>query len=420
MILIVNTSERTGGAAVASNRLMKALNRNGIEAKMLVAHKNTGDERVIEIPGKWRKKYNFLYERLFIFIRNRFSKKRLFEIDAACTGSDITKLDCFKQADVIHLHWINQGMLSMRNLRKILSSGKPVVWTMHDMWPFTGICHYAGDCRQYSMQCHHCPLLNKGLAKDLSFQIFNRKKRLFDNSRITFVGCSRWMENMAKKSALVQTQSFTNIPNAIDTEVFKPMDKSTIRKKYNLPQDMKLLLFGAMNINDKRKGIDYLIASCQLLATLHPDLMKKIGIVVFGSNTTQYSSLFPFPCFPLHYINKESELAEIYNAVDLFVTPSLQDNLPNTIMESLACGTPCVGFNIGGIPEMIDHLSNGYVAKYQSSEDLADGILHILTHPNADELRNNARKKVLECYSESVVAERYGEVYRQAAARMLA
>ena len=412
MVLLVNTSERTGGAAVAANRLLKALNKNGVEARMLVLHKTSNDPCVSTIGKPWQKKWKFYRERILIWFNNLFSRKNLFTVSTADSGFDITKHPDFINADIVHLHWINQGLLSLKSIKKILSSGKPVVWTLHDMWPFTGICHYAGECEHYASQCHHCPLLSHGAVKDLSFRSFNKKRKLFANSKVTFVGCSHWMENIARKGLLTQGQRSTNIPNAIDTEVFKPMDKSAVRKKYNLPQDKKLLLFGAMNINDKRKGIDYLMAACEHLSAACPDLGKKIGIVVFGSNTAQYTSLFPFPCFPLPYITKESELAEIYSAVDMFVTPSLQDNLPNTIMESLACGTPCVGFHIGGIPEMIDHRSNGYVAKYQSAEDLAAGICFVLSHPNYTSLCANARKKVLEHYSENVVAKRYGEVYR--------
>ena len=136
-VLIVSTSERVGGAAVAANRLMKALNKNGVKARMLVNNKITADPEVLEVPGKWRKKYNFIFERFLIFLLNAFSRKRLFDIDPSFTGSDITRLDCFKEADVIHLHWINQGMLSLRDLRKVLRSGKPVVWTMHDQWAST-------------------------------------------------------------------------------------------------------------------------------------------------------------------------------------------------------------------------------------------------------------------------------------------
>lgn len=421
MILIVNTSERTGGAAVASNRLMKALNRNGIEAKMLVAHKNTGDERVIEIPGKWRKKYNFLYERLFIFIRNRFSKKRLFEIDAACTGSDITKLDCFKQADVIHLHWINQGMLSMRNLRKILSSGKPVVWTMHDQWCSTGICHSTGDCLKFQTHCYECPVLKTSGKKDMAWKTFRKKKRLFQAHRITFVTCSQWLKNTASTSALFEGQNIVSIPNPIDTEVFAPLDKTRCRQELNLPIDKRLILVGAVNVTDYRKGINYMVDALNRLLE-DSAFTHTTEIVCMGNGASSLQSLLHCKVHSLNYVKDEALMSRIYSAVDFFFTPSLFENLPNMIMEAMACGTPCLGFNVGGIPEMIGHGENGYVAEYKSTEDLVRGLRTLLglSADTYNQYSEKCRKKVLECYSEKVVAERYGEVYRQVAAGMLA
>ncbi|MCM1170087.1 MAG: glycosyltransferase family 4 protein, partial [Bacteroides sp.] len=397
-------------AAVAANRLTKALNKNGIEAEMLVLNTQDNHAKINHIGSDFRKRIKFLSERFRIYAGNRFHRENLFTVSLADTGFDITRHPAFQKADVIHLHWINQGFLSLKTLRKVLKSGKPVVWTLHDMWPFTGICHYAGNCGRYTAQCHHCPLLHKGGSKDLSFRAFNKKKKLFADSKITFVGCSHWMETMAQKSGLIQGQRFTNIPNAIDTEVFKPMNKSKVREKLNLPKDRKLLLFGAMNINDRRKGIDYLIEACRQMDAANPKLKEEIGIVFLGANSSQFASLFPFACYPMNFVSKEDALAEIYTAVDLFVTPSLQDNLPNTIMEAMACGTPCVGFNVGGIPEMIDHLSNGYVAQYKSAEDLAKGLLYVLNHPDGT-LGQNARNKVMSHYAESVVAKRYGAVY---------
>ena len=152
-ILIVNTSERAGGAAVAANRLMKALNNYGVKAKMLVRDKDTDALTVSALPPSPRLRWNFLWERLYIFFKTHFSRKHLFEIDIANTGSDITRLREFQEADIIHLHWINQGMLSLSGIQKILRSGKPVVWTMHDIWPATAICHLTLDCRSFTSKC---------------------------------------------------------------------------------------------------------------------------------------------------------------------------------------------------------------------------------------------------------------------------
>ena len=216
-VLIINTSERIGGAAIAANRLMEALKNNGIKAKMLVRDKQTDQISVVELKKSWWRIWQFIWERIVIWKANRFKKHNLFAVDIANTGTNISQLPEFTQADVIHLHWINQGMLSLTDIRRIIQSGKPIVWTMHDMWSFTGICHYAGDCTKYTNHCHDCPLLYKGGKKDLSYQVFEKKKKLFEGAKITFVACSRWLESLAKKSELIKDQTITNIPNAINT-----------------------------------------------------------------------------------------------------------------------------------------------------------------------------------------------------------
>ena len=412
-VLIINTSERMGGAAIAANRLMDALRNNGIKAKILVRDKQTDQISVIGLKKSWWKVWQFIWERIVIWKANKFKKHNLFAVDIANTGTDITSLPEFQQADVIHLHWINQGMLSLTDIRRIIDSGKPIVWTMHDMWTFTGICHYAGDCEKYISQCHSCPILYIGSSKDLSHQTFLKKEKMYQGAKITFVACSQWLERMAKNGSLIKDQLITNIPNAINTNLFKPRNKSNVREKLQLPLDKKLLLFGSVKISDKRKGIDYLIESCQLLSNKYPEFCKALGIVVFGKEAEQYASLFPFPIYSMNYVSNEKELVDIYNAVDLYVTPSLQDNLPNTIMEAMACGVPCVGFNVGGIPEMIDHLHNGYVADYKSAEDFANGIHWVLTEGDYETLSEEASRKVTTCYSEGTIAKKYIEVYNK-------
>ena len=409
-VLIINTSERMGGAAIAAGRLMDALRNNGIQAKMLVRDKQTDRVTVIGLKKSLWKIWQFIWERIVIWKANHFKKHNLFEVDIANTGTNVISLPELSQADVIHLHWINQGMLSLKDIRRIIESGKPIVWTMHDMWPFTGICHYAGDCDKYTSHCENCPILYKGNKKDLSFHTFQQKKRMLEGSHIHFVSCSQWLGNMAKRSKLIGNHSIVSIPNAINTNLFKPRDKQAARHKLGLPMDKQLLLFGSMKTTDKRKGIDYLVNACELLAKSHPDFCKQLGVVILGKESNLYESLFPFPIYSMNYVNSEKELADIYNAVDLYVTPSLQDNLPNTIMEAMACGIPCVGFNVGGIPEMIDHLHNGYVADYKSAEDFANGIHWALSEGEYESLSQEAHRKVLTSYSESAVAKRYIEV----------
>ena len=190
-VLLINTSERMGGAAIAAGRLLEALKNHGIKAKMLVRDKESDQITVVPLRQSWRLVWKFVWERVVIWMANRFSRKNLFAVDIANTGTDITALPEFQQADIIHLHWVNQGMLSLHGLGKILASGKPVVWTMHDLWPCTGICHYTRGCDHYRTECHNCPFINDGKQEhDLSYHTFHKKRALYAHHRIHFVTCS--------------------------------------------------------------------------------------------------------------------------------------------------------------------------------------------------------------------------------------
>ena len=417
-VLLINTSERIGGAAVAASRLMEALNNHGVKAKLLVRDKQTERISVVALGHRRCMMWKFLWERIVIWRANRFKKNNLFAVDIANTGMDIASLPEFRQADVIHLHWVNQGMLSLKDIDKILASGKPVVWTMHDMWPCTGICHHARDCIRYREKCGDCPFIyGGGSRRDLSYRVFRKKQKLYEGRHIRFVTCSRWLEEQARQSALLHEQTVTCIPNPIDIRLFHPEDRKEARTRCCLPQTMKLMLFGSVKITDKRKGIDYLIESCRLLAENHPELKEELGVVVFGNCSQQLDNLLPFKVYPLDYVVDEHRLVDIYNAVDIFVTPSLEENLPNTVMEAMACGTPCVGFRVGGIPEMIDHLQNGYVAQYKSAEDFAAGIYRMLTFPDYPLLAEQAVRKAVTHYSENIVAKQYIDLYRKISGR---
>jgi glycosyltransferase involved in cell wall biosynthesis len=414
-VLIVNTSERTGGAAVAANRLMKALNNHGIKAKMLVRDKETDSLTVSALPRSPWLRWNFLWERLVIFVRCHFSRKHLFEIDLANTGSDITRLREFQEADIIHLHWINQGMLSLNSIRKILRSGKPVVWTMHDIWPATAICHVTLGCRHFTTRCYGCRLLGKGDGDDLSTTVWQRKRRMLNDENIFFVACSRWLESEAKASALLKGHKITSIPNPIDTHIYNRCHKKEARERLGLPQDRRLILFSSQRVTTPLKGMDYLIEACQLLGDLTKS-QTPYEVVILGGHAEEVVEQLPLKAHPLGYVNEEQRIVDVYNAADVFVLPSLSENLPNTIMEAMACGLPCVGFKVGGIPEEIDHKQNGYVANYRSAEDLARGIQWILNEADYESLSRNAIQKVVRNYSQQSVALRYAEVYQQAMA----
>jgi glycosyltransferase involved in cell wall biosynthesis len=332
-----------------------------------------------------------------------------------------------QQADVLHLHWVNFGFLSLRSLERLFALNKPIVWTLHDMWAFTGGCHYSGDCTHYQTHCHHCPFLRTASARDLSYRVFEEKLRIFaqiedaaiggienpamaGTPRIHFVTCSQWLSKCLKSSALLGNFPVTPIPNPIDATVYKPLNQADIRRKLGLPAEKKLLLFGAMNTQDTRKGFAYLAQALTQLAQNEDN--RDLELVIFGKANAEALAALPFRTHDYGSVSGDAALVDLYNACDALVLPSLEDNLPNTVMEALACGVPAVAFDTGGLPEMIDHARNGYLARYRSAEDLAAGIRFVLNEANRAELQQNARQSVLERFSEATVAARYQNVYR--------
>ena len=405
-VLFISTYDIQGGAAIAATRLMQAMHHAGCNVSMAVRTRQGNDIATFTAGCDRGNKIRFYWERGIIFLHNRLSKENLFDVSIANTGTSITKLPAFKEANIIHLHWINQGMLSIKEMGEILASNKKVVWTMHDMWPFTGICHHAGDCSAYTKGCGHCPYLKAPSRNDLSHTVFKRKQSAYRKGNITFTACSQWLRELAEKSPLTQGEKVVSIPNPIDTEIYCPMDQIEVRNKLNLPLDKKIVLFAAMKASDKRKGMDYLVEAVRLMDHHCDNLLFLIA----GNQGEEIEKQLPLPSKSMGYVSPQ-QMPMLYNAADLFVTPSLYENLPNTIMEAMACGIPCVGFQTGGIPEMITHGENGYVARYKDAADLAEGMLWALGEEVHPTLSTNGRRKVLEEYAEEKVIQQYRKIY---------
>ncbi|MBP5508627.1 MAG: glycosyltransferase, partial [Prevotella sp.] len=220
----------------------------------------------------------------------------------------------------------------------------------------------------------------------------------------------------AKQSALLTGQHITSIPNTIDTRLFRRTDKMKAREALGLPQDKRLILFVSQRVTNPNKGMDYLAEACRLLVEEHPEMKEQAALVILGGHAEDIQDKLSLPTFPLGYVSDEHRIVDVYNAADLFVLPSLSENLPNTIMEAMACGIPCVGFKVGGIPEEIDHQKTGYVAAYRDAADLMRGIHWILTEADYDELSRQAVRKVTTQYAQNIIALRYIEVYNHAMA----
>ena len=355
-VLLLSTFEKAGGAAIAASRLLQALRRQGVDASMMCRKNDFG-----------KQSWTSLLERIVIWAFNGFTKKNLWATDIALFGQDITHTKEYREADVIHLHWVNQGFISLSNIRRFIRDGKKVVWTMHDAWNTMGAYHLETQRQE--------TLLERWTRK--------RKAKLYSLNKIQFVTCSQWLKGEAERSPLTEQLTIKAIPNPIDTELFMPSENKTHARR---------VLFVAQNVNNPMKGMKYLD---EAIKQLKGD--DAVELIALGRDVP--------------YINNEKDMVSLYNSVDAFVLPSLSENLPNTIMEAMACGVPCVGFDVGGIPEMIDHKENGFLARYKNVDDLAEGIRYVLSPDNHERLSRQAREKVMQCYSEENVAKKYMEIY---------
>jgi glycosyltransferase involved in cell wall biosynthesis len=304
--------------------------------------------------------------------------------------------------DLINLHWVNEGFLRLETLAKL---PQPLVWTLHDMWPLTGGCHYSGDCRGYEQSCGACPQLGSQNQSDLSHQIWQRKRRAWNAANLTLVALCDWMAEAARASALFSNARIERIPNGIDTETFQPLEPEMARRLLRLPPDRPLILFGALNATqDRRKGFHLLQPALQALC----QRMGHAELVVFGAERPASPPDFGLPCHYLGSFQDDLSLALLYSAVDLFVLPSTEENLANTILEALACGTPCVAFGIGGMPDLIEHQQNGYLAKPGDTKDLAQGMCWVLEQQSrSPNLAQRAREKVIQEFTLEIQSRRY-------------
>ena len=413
-VLFINTSEQQGGAAIAASRLLKALNEAGMEANMLVARKDSDSPHIHEISTPMRRKWAFVWERVVIWACNLFNRKHLFEVSIANTGCSVTQHPLFRTADIIHLHWINQGMLSLKGLQKILTSGKPVVWTLHDMWPLTGICHHAYNCNLFQSKCHHCPFLYLRGQHDLAYHTFCKKQILFAPAQLHIVAVSTWLASQAMQSTLLSNKSISVIPNTLSLEEFHLLDKIKCRHALKLPIQGHIILFGAARIDAPIKGFSLLLEAIWMLLTRRDFRKEELHLVMFG-NIKQPTAVLPL--IPINYtymgtINDKALLSQLYSAADVTVSASHYETFGQTLIEAQACGCLPVSFGGSGQEDIIQHKGNGYLAKPGSAQSLADGIHWALTEGLQCIPRETLRLKLQNKYTGDAVAKQYIKLYQ--------
>ena len=410
-VVLINTKQSGGGAAIAASRLHKALRKQGVDATFVVAEGEGGESIEVlskNLYGKIKYKAAFICERVGIWLTNRFSRKNLFTVSTALFGTDIANLKAVKEADVIHLHWVNQGMVSLKGIESLVATGKPIVITPHDMWYATAICHHAGECNRYTTGCKDCPYLATPSDNDLASKVWKKKQNLYKQN-VTFVAISNWISQCLKASALTYANEQELICNVMDTDTFRPHSKAVCRQRFGILSDEKVLAFGAAKLNDPIKGADMLFKAIE-----QSGQKEKLVLLLFGAIKNDNEFLQHIPCRYIYVgeqINKE-DLVQLYSAADMVVVPSHYESLSLVIAEAMACGTPAVSFNNAGQTMLIDHKENGYLAEYPSIQDFANGINWILQ--NADEkMRESAIAKIWRIMSPQEVATQHIELYKR-------
>lgn len=409
-VLLLSTYGKGGGAAIAARRLLLSLNNEKIDASMLVKTGALVSQKIYPLNPAPFQQPLFLFDKFFekiLFLNQEKDKSVRFAFSTASTGSDISNHPLVKSADIIHLHWVQHGFLSINNIRQIAQTGKPIVWTMHDQWAFTGGCHYTRGCRHFEDKCGNCPMLRKPASGDLSQKLWEKKQELILSiQKLCLVACSDWLKNEAKMSRMLKNCQVESIPNAIDLTIYKPENKLRARKNLGLNSDRFVVLFVAQNIKDPRKGFQYLERALQKLPT---EVSGKITLLLMGRDSPENLTIETKSTGSL---SDTHQIREVYAATDVLVTPSLEDNLPNTIMEAMACGKPVIAFRTGGIPEMIQHLQTGWLAEPGYEQELTEGIVWMMQNDHAEMCGKNALSFAQTEYAPQRVANAYIHLYK--------
>jgi len=404
--LLVSTYEDIGGASLAAKRLLEGLKNTGTKAQMYVQVKTTDDPRVITSNSRLYRSTTMVRDYAdsapLIFYRNR--QKTSWSV--GWLPYNITKKIRLFNPDIVNFHWINGGFFPISQLRKIKV---PMVLTLHDMWTFTGGCHYTSECEKYMTHCGACPQLGSQSYRDLSYFLFGRKQKYLNPLDIEIVSPSRWLADCAGSSAILRYKKIHVIPNGVDLSVYKPIDQQWARGILNLPVRKKFILFGAIGASSlPRKGFRYLQ---EALKRLPAAVKSECELLTFGDTVAPELDSIGIPHRNLGKISGEIGLSLVYSASDVYISPATQEAFGLTVLESMACGTPVVAFNTGGARDIIGHKSTGYLADLGDADSLATGIVWCLSNNEERILSRECRSRAVAMFDIHRVAREYSALY---------
>lgn len=382
-IAIINTFDVVGGASRAAFRLHKGLRKIGVDATYIVKEKKSLHDDIVQVvPG-----YGDKEVQTFKRIQNDYINGNRTELSNTYfsfpyPGIDLSTMDLIQEADIINLHWIAQFQ-SAETINKLLALGKPVIWTLHDQWAFTGGCHYSAGCQGFKSDCNNCLQLKDDPCRLPYFVLLNKIKS-FSYPNLYIVTPSKWLSGVAGQSIVFNNHQIYTIPYSIESEIFKPLDKSTAKSEFSISPDAIVLYFGSDNSRERRKGFHLLIDAIKycLKNESFKSLVNqgKVIVLVAGYPNNEVSNL-GIPVKALGFVDDDHKINLMYNAADVTLLPSLEDNLPNILLESMACGTPVIAFKTGGMPDMIKHGKTGLITTAFNTDEFGKNILKLALNP---------------------------------------
>lgn len=403
--LLVSTYDSYGGAARAAMRLHQGLQVANVSSRILVQDRRTDDPAILGPATPLALLAAKLRPRLDAVLSSWYHRRRQGLFSPAIVPSGLIRTLNGLAPDLVHLHWVNEGFLRIETLA---SCRCPVVWTLHDMWPFTGGCHHSGSCDRYLTRCGTCPQLGSSSNNDLSHWTWRRKSRAWRELQLEIVSPSNWLAGCARTSSLFGHFPIEVIPNGIDTVRFAPHDKKLCRAMLGLPQDCVILLAGGIALmKDRSKGM------CQLMAALK-QTAPGVEVAILGLSGQEQSLELGIPVHFLGHLHDDVSLAIAYSAADIFVSPSLEENLSNMVMEAASCGVPTVAFRIGGMPDLVNSGISGILVSPGSVEELAEAINSLAGDSSLRVTFGlEARLKVEREFAIEKIVQRYIQVYER-------
>jgi glycosyltransferase involved in cell wall biosynthesis len=403
-IVQINVSDyaKGGGGTIAMYRLYSALKGYGMTCKIISGMKTLNHSSDSQAIPRLTRVENLI---------KKITEPLGFNYLQYISSFGITKNQFYLDADILNFHIIHSGFFSYLAL-PTLTANKPAVFTLHDMWSFTGHCAYSFDCQRWQTGCGKCPYPNTypKIKRDNTALEWKLKNWVYSRSNLTIVTPSRWLAEQAQQSMLNRFE-IHHIPYGIDTDAYQPLDQQLCKTVLGISKYKYILMFGAEILKDSRKGGNLLLEALALL----PDSFKADALLLtIGSGGEEIAKTAGIPHFSLDYVASDRLKSIAYSAADLLLFPTRADNLPLVLQESMACGTPMVSFNVGGVPDLVRPNQTGYLAEAENPQDFSQGIVQLLEDSSLREkMSQNCRAIALEEYPLELQAKRYVELYRQ-------